>query len=371
MRRFLLCLVIVCFPYSASAFQSAICAGPANDYQCFAASNYPAQQDATRAVFDACRRYFGGRATLYCAGLTIITNSNLCLAFGARELGHIFDGVGSTMREASASALDSCVGPYKNEGCRVIFATCDGTADSNSDKKPIIRATVPLPSSSYFPDIKSVFSDLVNMGAFGTGISFGIGIIIALLIYAKRAAIANLVVHGRLPYELPAYGEHIQCLFKRTQRINWYGRVVFGIVANLSMTKDELAKVRRYWLGRVIAFDSLRRQRQNELARMHLQLAASVKTEAKDKTALSQLWSVVKFFLLLFFYLLRAIFSFLFGFLFIRITIAKLVRGSVIESKDLVLILQAKAAIEQTATALKEYIATADTFDGSDEIHNA
>jgi hypothetical protein len=45
--------------------------------------------------------------------------------------------------------------------------------------------------------------------------------------------------------------------------------------------------VRKYWLGRVIAFDSLRRQRQNELALMHLQLALSKTPETKDKNACS------------------------------------------------------------------------------------
>ena len=99
-------------------------------------------------------------------------------------------------------------------------------------------------------------------------ILFGVGIIIALLIFAKRATFANLIIHDRLPLKLPVYGEDIQCLFKRTQRVNWYGRVIFGAVANLSMTHAQLTDVRKYWLGRVIAFDSLRRQRQNELARM-------------------------------------------------------------------------------------------------------
>lgn len=205
----------------------------------------------------------------------------------------------------------------------------------------------------------------------GSGISFGIGLIIVLVLFAQRAKLFNFIIHGSLPHELPVYGEAPQVLFKRTQRVNWYGRVVFGIVANLSMTKDELAKIRRYWLGRVIAFDSLRRQRQNELARMHLQLAATASTEAKDNKALSQLWAFVKTILLSVFYLFRALFSFVFGFLFIRVTIARLVRGAVIESKDLTLILQAKDAIEGTANYLKEYIATADTFDGRDEVHNA
>jgi len=218
----------------------------------------------------------------------------------------------------------------------------------------------PTPPKSFldFPELRA-------------GISFGIGVIIVLLVFAKRAALANLLVHGGLPYKLPVYGEDIQCLFRRTQRLNWYGRVLFGIVVNLSMTHQQFIDVRKYWLGRVIAFDSLRRQRQNELARMHLQLAATAKPPLKEKTALRQLWAVVKYLLFIIFYLMRAVFSFLFGFLFIRVTVAKLARGTHIESKDLVLVLQAKEAIEESAKYLKEYLITANTFDGRDEVYDA
>ena len=195
--------------------------------------------------------------------------------------------------------------------------------------------------------------------------------IIALLLLTQRRWIANRIIHGNLPYKLPVYGEDIQCLFKRTQRLNWYGRVLFGIVVNLSMTHQQFIDLRKYWLGRVIAFDSLRRQRQNELARMHLQLAAATKLPLKEKTALRQLWAAIKYLLFVIFYLIRAMFSFLFGFLFIRVTIAKLTRGTHIESKDLVLILQAKQAIEDSAKYLKEYLETANTFDGRDEVSDA
>ena len=102
---------------------------------------------------------------------------------------------------------------------------------------------------------------------------------------------------------------------------------------------------------------------------MHLQLAAAAVPEAKGKTALRQLWTALKYMFFVIFYLVRALFSFLFSFLFIRITIAKLVRGTIIESRDLVLILQAKDAIEQSANYLKEYLAMANTFDGRDEVH--
>jgi hypothetical protein len=211
---------------------------------------------------------------------------------------------------------------------------------------------------------------LLDLGAVGTGISFGIGIIIALLIYASRASIANVIIHGRLPYKLPVYGEDIQCLFKRTQRVNWYGRIVFGIVVNLAMTHQQLIDVRKYWLGRVIAFDSLRRQRQNELARMHMQLATSVKSDPHDKKKFwSRRWATFRTFIRRLFWIFTAFFSFLLGFFFIRITIAKLVQGTIIESADLVLILQAKDAIEESTTYLKEYLTTANTFDDRDEIY--
>lgn len=205
----------------------------------------------------------------------------------------------------------------------------------------------------------------------GTGISFSIGLIISLFAYAKRASFVNFFIHGNLPLSLPVYGQDIQCLFKLTQRVNWYGRVIFGIVANLAMTHQQLIDVRKYWLGRVIAFDSLRRQRQNQLARMHLQLAASVKSDPKDNKPRSQLLAGLKYILLAVFYLIRALFSFLFGFLFIRITIAKLVRGTVVESKDLVLILQAKDAIEESTANLKIYLTVANSFDGHDEVYDA
>jgi hypothetical protein len=283
-----------------------------------------------------------------------------CNAGAATPDGRYTEVHGGDVTTARSNAFLACNSRYGINNCHIIFGVCD---TPNAFSLGVASKNHPAFQPDSFSPIR-----WLDTNAFTKGLSFGFALIVVLLIFARRQSIANFIIHGRLPYELAAYGESIQVLFKRTQRVNWYGRIVFGIVANLSMTKDHLTKVRRYWLGRVIAFDSLRRQRQNELARMHFQLATSVKTEPKDKTALSQLWSVIKFFLLFFFYLLRAIFSFVFGFLFIRVNIAKLVRGTIIESKDLTLILQAKEAIEESASYLKEYLATADTFDGRDEV---
>lgn len=58
----------------------------------------------------------------------------------------------------------------------------------------------------------------------------------------------------------------------------------------------------------------------------------------------------------------------MFGFLFIRVTIVKLARGALVESTNLVLLLQAKQAIEETATYLKEYLEVAETFHDQEEM---
>jgi len=105
---------------------------------------------------------------------------------------------------------------------------------------------------------------------------------------------------------------------------------------------------------------------------MHLQLAASAKSDPHDKKRFCSRRSAnVRAFFKALFWVFTAFFSFLLGFLFIRVTIAKLVRGTVIESRDLVLILQAKEAVEESARYLKEYIEAANTFDGRDEVSDA
>jgi len=283
-----------------------------------------------------------------------------------------FSAMGATEMQALGQAGTMCRDP--GGSCIVLLTACDATPTKSATAQLNAQIATPETGEHDFdflsnPDFYRALFIAKVLEDIRTGIAIGIGILLVILLYAKRASIANFVIHGNLPYKLPVYGEDIQCLFKRTQRVNWYGRVVFGIVVNLAMTHRQLGDVRKYWLGRVIAFDSLRRQRQNELARMHLQLAASVRSEAKDKKPLSQLLAVLKAILLAVFYLIGAVFSFLFGFLFIRVTIAKLVRGTIIESKDLVLILQAKDAIEQSTTYLKEYLTTANTFDDGDEIY--
>ena len=352
MRRILfatLTLIIACFSCPAWAFTSVYCSvGPApTPSSPVCVSQWGSTpQEADRNAFQSCSNLKIGP----CSNVSFPPLDHQCLSVGTGADKPLITGRGRDLFEAQMNMGESC----KPAGttCTIIFEQCDADAPTISQVfrgrlLALIEAT-----------------DYVTKGLF-----FGVGVVLVILVYAMRGNIINFLIHDNLPLELPVYGEDIQCLFKRTQRINWYGRVVFGIVVNLAMTHQQLIDIRKYWLGRVIAFDSLRRQRQNELARMHLQLAASVKSEAKDKKPLSPFLAALKTILLVVFYLIRALFSFLFSFLFIRVTIAHMVRGAIIESNDLVLILQAKDAIEQSTTYLKEYLTTADTFDGGDEIY--
>lgn len=337
MRRFIFVILVVPLTtHHVFAFGALVCGQ--HPWVCAISSNAATPDDALMKAEDSYSEKYGANGCCHAP----IQFFNECFAAAAGPTtGIIFaDKIPSLL--ATKPLLDAC---NKRDGnCRILAATCDVTSS--------------LQPSSFF-----------QFDALGTAISAAIGALFILLIYAMRAPIANYIIHGNLPQKLPVYGEDIQCLFTRTQRVNWYGRTVFGVVVNLAMTHQQLINVRKYWLGRVIAFDSLRRQRQNELARMHLQLAASVTPESKDKKPLSQLLVALKTIFFVIFYLVRALFNFLLGFMFIRITIAKLVRGTIIESHNLVLILQAKEAIEQSATYLKEYLGTADSFDGRDEVY--
>jgi hypothetical protein len=88
------------------------------------------------------------------------------------------------------------------------------------------------------------------------------------------------------------------------------------------------------------------------------------KSDPHDKKKFwSRRWATFRSFVKKLFWVFIAFFNFVLSFFFIRVTIAKLVQGTIVESKDLTLILQAKEAIEETATYLKEYLQTANTFD--------
>ena len=345
----------------AFAFADIVCGINQSDLKakCTAATAKQSASAAYEEAMDSCTRL--DPSNFSCTPLSAPFSNTCTSAYVAPSEKILRSGTGQTeasaQRDASAKCSDEAHAP-----CIHVITVCDLPAYSHITQRQQTSTGLSLTDSNDF------FSTASRYIVLSTVLSSAIGLIIALLIYAQRTHIINFIIHGNLPYKLETYGDDIRCVFKRTQRVNWYGRVIFGIAATLVTTADQLADVRKYWLGRVVAFDSLRRQRQNELAKMHLQLAKNVQSEAKDTKPLSQLLAALKFFFFVIFYLIRALFSFLFGFLFIRVTIARLVRGTVIESKDLTLVLQAKEAIEQSATYLKEYLTTANTFDGRGEV---
>ncbi len=363
MLRLIALLAFVLLPNSAFSDGAISCGRVADKVICAAAANFVGLPPFDRMV-GSCLPKLGWP----CNAPYHFSNGCAAASYSFNTSQTFYFETGQTLSQVKISSEKACLSSDPTRACHLAIAICDGQADPTRTPEAFALFDS-SPSRNFLDSISSIApSTLIKFDAISTGVSFGIGLIIVLLIYAKRAAITNFIIHGRLPYKLAVYGEDIQCLFKRTQRVNWYGRTVFGIVANLSMSYDQLSDVRKYWLGRVVAFDSLRRQRQNQLAKMHLQLATSVESRPKYKKPLSQFLVVLKVMFLFIFYLIRALFSFLFAFLFIRVTIAKLVRGTIIESKDLVLVLQAKEAIEQSATYLKEYLETANTFDGRDEV---
>jgi hypothetical protein len=328
--------------------------------QCVGVNNRSSTKDATTAVQSLCAQ----RGLRNC---NIRTFEDTCWAVFRSNTGLLFPRPGTTISATTAFTKNDCEASSRST-CTLEYSICDGIALEEDgahpadDAHPISQATRTIQESlrTMNPTVMSALLD---------GIWFGVGVLIVLLAYAKRAILTNFVIHGNLPLSLKHPADDIQVLFRRSQRINWYGRVIFSVTAQLGLTGKQLSLVRRYWLGRVIAFDSLRRQRQNELARLHLQLALKAESRSKDQKALSQIFAFIRTLLLMVFWLIRAVFSFFFGFLFIRVTLAKLVRGTLIESKDLVLLLQAKEEIESTSKYLKEYLELAETFDEREELH--
>jgi hypothetical protein len=363
LRRILVCAAVASVFSSkvALAYMSVYCVTDVStNFDCFA-SRDPNPNVAKQAAREQCTRH-----SRDCTPSQVIgTDGGSCVAIAALASIHASYAAASyaTIGAARVIAYQTCEDRYHGT-CHVMWSACesdiaaaDTPASQSTQNTPstIPPAPPPIPPP-FIPSVQQLGITPITAGAFFIFLLLSTAVIVA---YVK----------GRLPKSLPVYGDDIRCVFKRTQRLNWYGRVVFGVVATLVMTKDQLADVRKYWLGRVVAFDSLRRQRQNELARMHLQLAASAKSEAHDKKKFwSRRWAMFRTFLRRLFWVFAALFRLLFSFFFIRVNIAKLVRGTIVESKDLTLVLQAKQAIEETAMYLKEYLETANTFDGRGEV---
>jgi hypothetical protein len=190
-----------------------------------------------------------------------------------------------------------------------------------------------------------------------------VGVVFLIALALKGASPPRSLFKQRRTPSLTTEVKHIEVLIVRSQRMNWLNRVIFMIDAQMGVGTEQLDLISKYRLGKTIVFDSARRERQNELARTHLESAR------EKSTRTICLWrEEVRGFFRRLGLLLRALISFLLGFLFIRITLTKLIRGTHVESKSLDKILAAKNAIERGAADLKAYLEVAETFDGREDL---
>lgn len=203
-----------------------------------------------------------------------------------------------------------------------------------------------------------ILQRIATVGMYVAGIPFA-----ALLVSKYAPSLCPDLFDQGLPETLRVTSKQIEVVISRSQRFNWLNRVVFMVDARMGMSIEQYSLMRKYRLGRTIVFDSARRERQNELARTHLELAREGKSQTiclwreEWRGIFRRLW-----------YLIRALVSLLLGFLFIRVTLAKLIKGAHVESKSLDKILAAKNAIERSASDLKAYLEVAETFDGREDL---
>lgn len=365
---FALFCVSRCFAYGSIS-----CAVGDAGSRCFGTAGEATAEGGDTLALSICTRQTGNTCNLAAR----LDNECVSLAYPSVSKNQMIVGRASTRELAAQYAIAACIRAFNVFSCNTQITLCD---QKPSAPAPVVQQQAEPQSVSPAPPEEdhgfNILSDFYRILALlklsqdvWTGIEFCLGVLVVTVAVAERAAIANFVIHGNLPYKIETRSQDIEILFVRSQRANWYGRAIFGFTAQMGMTDHQLSLVRRYWLGRVVAFDSLRRKRQNEFARLHLQLAAQAEAKPKDDKPLSQFLAFFRTIFFCLFWLFRSLISFLIGFLFIRVNVAKLVRGRLVESADLTLLMEAKTAIEQTSHYLKEYLKLAETFDNREEVY--
>jgi hypothetical protein len=220
-----------------------------------------------------------------------------------------------------------------------------------------MRSPNPYPANSLYLSI-SISDQIIQLSIYAAGIP----LLILLVSKYTPLAIARLDDQG-LPEKPEQPSQDVEVLFKYSTRMSFFNRGIFILDARLGVNWKQFSDVRKYRLAKQIVYDSARRQKRNELARTHLLLAAQQESP-KGATVQQQVMG----FLRTIYFLIRALFSWLLSFFFIRIRLGKLIRGAHIESKSLVRILETKEAIETAARDLKLYLMAAEKFDGREEL---
>jgi hypothetical protein len=369
MRFLILASAFALFTTNAFAYGSLSCYPTSSPPECITSTFLPLS-DAEHAVYETCTALHPSEALGLCTKpLLSQSYQNSCIAVFINSQSNLFYAIRTLSADAIANALGLCINSeHQGVSCKRIALSCDGnasppTATSQAPKgQPALQQPATVSQRQPSPNPIDRFS-------IETGISFAaagliiLGIAFLIFLVSRHAPPAPALFKQRHAPGLMADATHIEVLIVRSQRMNWLNRVIFMIDARMGVGAEQLDLISKYRLGKTIVFDSARRERQNELARTHLESAR----ERNTRTIC--LWrEEVRGFFRRLWYLILALISFLLGFLFIRITLAKLIRGTHVESKSLDKILAAKNAIERGAADLKAYLEVAETFDGREDL---
>ena len=144
----------------------------------------------------------------------------------------------------------------------------------------------------------------------------------------------------------------MQLKLKRSQRAGGMmgGKVLFALDARADLSPDEKSLVQKYKLGNLIVYDSDARKKHTEAGYGHFD-------EATNSGVGRSLWKNA-----------RGLASAAMMALSLRVTVEGLMSGQHIECKDLDELLGAEAAILDACKSLKNYLETALTFDGREEV---
>jgi hypothetical protein len=390
MYRYFCAVLFVVLPTAAQADGYVMCFRGFGPVTCISTNNLPNANLAQAKLFSDCRQKFGPTG---CSSHILERGfSNDCVAIYYDSIGNgtFFDDDPSLAR-ARANAARYCGLDHDYNNCKEIHTVCDGVADpfnqlpqpntavlnpSNTQpspspsraeppaRRPLVAQSTPQPTSMSFLQQtgldRLLFGEIIGSAAI---VLIGAGIAFLVFIAARRPSPTQPFFKQGRALDLTTGAKQIEVLVVRSQRMNWLNRVIFMIDAQMGVGAEQLDLISKYRLGKTIVFDSARRERQNELARTHLESAR------EKSTRTICLWrEEVRGFFRRLGLLLRALISFLLGFLFIRITLTKLIRGTHVESKSLDKILAAKNAIERGAADLKAYLEVAETFDGREDL---
>src|SRR5665213_1217844 len=182
MRRLILATLISLISTPAFCVGSVECFSLFGKVDCFTSVNFKDQEVATLAAHTQC---VSANSGMLCTGPIVSRNfQNDCAAVFVNSENRLFFASSSLATGAIGQALGLCVNSSSGSGfsCRRLALACDGTG-------------VPLPVSAHTQGAPQQEESKFQMSAFsigkfdmlGSGISFGVGLVIVLLIFAQRA----------------------------------------------------------------------------------------------------------------------------------------------------------------------------------------